>query len=77
LKKLIYSKKGALLDSIELKQDVRILNQLNGVSKAEFEVIRKGDNAVDVHFIISENITLIPNASIWTTDEVGSYRISI
>jgi hypothetical protein len=24
-----------------------------------------GDNAVDVHFIISENITLIPNASIW------------
>lgn len=77
LEKLIYSKKGALLDSIELKEDIRILDQLNGVSKAKFEVIRKEDNAVDVHFIITENITLIPNASIWTTDEVGSYRIGL
>jgi outer membrane protein assembly factor BamA len=77
LEKLIYSKKGAVLDSIQLKQDLLILNRLNGVSKAEFEVIVKENKGVDVHFTLTENITLIPNASIWTTDEVGAYRIGV
>ncbi|UQD57345.1 outer membrane protein assembly factor [Flavobacterium sp. K5-23] len=77
LEKLIYSKSGVVLDSIQLNNDVQILNRLNGVSKAEFSVIKKAGNLVDINFIISENITLIPNASVWTTDEIGSYRIGI
>ena len=77
LEKLIYSKRGAVLDSLQLQNDILILNRLNGVSKATYAVLKKDNNTAQIQFTITENSTLIPNASVWTTDDVGAYRIGI
>jgi outer membrane protein assembly factor BamA len=77
LEKMILTKKGAVLDSTQLGNDIQILNRLNGISKAEFKVIKLENNLVDVNYTITENFSLIPVASIWTTDEIGAYRIGL
>lgn len=77
LLKIIHSKEGAVLDSIVLKNDIQILNRLNGISKAEFVVVNKDSNSVALNFMITENFSLIPTVSAWTTDEIGAYRIGL
>ena len=77
LEKLIHTKKGAVLDSIQLGNDIQILNRLNGISKAEYVVTKLENNLVDVNYTITENFSLIPSVAAWTTDEIGAYRIGL
>lgn len=77
LENLVQTKTGVILDSIILQNDIQTLNRLNGISKAEFEVLKLKNNFVSVNFIITENSSLIPSFSVWTTEEIGAYRIGL
>jgi hypothetical protein len=77
LYKLIETKEGKDLDSLKIQNDIQILNRLNGVSKSTYKVISLENKTYEVVFDITENFSLIPTLSIWTTDQVGSYRFGI
>jgi hypothetical protein len=74
---LILSKVGQELDSIQIEKDIIILNRLNGVSKAIFEVVEVESNTYQINYYITENFSLIPNLNIWTTEDNGAYRVGL
>ena len=77
LSNLINTKKDTKLDSITIQKDILILNRLNGVSKAEFVVVKISDYLYDVNFKIIENFTLIPTLNAGNTNKGGFYRIGL
>ena len=77
LNNLIHSKEGTVADTTIIKKDIVILNRMNGVSKATYEVTKTTENNCILKFIIVENYSLIPTLNIWTTDQQGSYRVGV
>lgn len=75
----IQSKEGKVLDSIKLDYDVQALTRLNGISNVTYKVEKtSSNNNYSVLFTIIENLSLIPNLTIWTTDDVtAAYRIGM
>ncbi|UZO81474.1 outer membrane protein assembly factor [Aquimarina sp. ERC-38] len=67
LKKIIETKEGKVLDSVQLAHDIRILERLASVASAEYEVLATGQNTEVVYNLI-ENFTLIPSANVYTTN---------
>ncbi len=74
---LIITKLGTKLDSTIIEKDIIILNRLNGVSKAEFEVIKTQGNLYILNFNITENFSLIPTLNAGNSDKGGFYRIGL
>lgn len=68
---------GGVLDSNAIKKDITILNRLNGISNAQFTTIKNENSNYTIVYIIKENFSLIPIASVWTTDDVAAYRIGL
>jgi hypothetical protein len=77
LSKMIISQKGQKLDSTKLDQDIILLNRLNGVSKATYNVVLIAENTYQVNYDIVENFSLIPTLNAGTTDENGFYRVGL
>jgi hypothetical protein len=66
-----------VLDSNAIKKDITILNRLNGISNAQFTTTKNANSSFTITYIIKENFSLIPIASVWTTNDVAAYRIGL
>lgn len=77
--KFIQSKENEVLDSLKLNHDVQALTRLNGISKVTYTVEKDTiSNHYTITFKIIENFSIIPNSSLWTTDETpAAYRVGL
>ena len=73
----IETKVGEPLDSLKINRDVAALTRLNGVSNVTYKVEKESAD-YNVQFVLIENWSILPNLSLWTTDEAAAaYRIGI
>lgn len=78
VKKIVSIKTGVILDSSQIKEDVKRLKRLPSVAHAYFQVLPELDDKCKVVYHIEENFTIIPFASIYTTnDDEFAYRIGV
>ena len=78
IKKLINTKAGAALDSLQLNQDVIRLKRLPSVSHAYFQTYETDNYGYDVIFNIEENFTLIPFANLFSSsNDDFAFRIGL
>lgn len=77
LEKLIETKEGAILDSVQLQDDIRILERLASIASAQF-TIQYLQKEAEVIFNVTENFTLIPSANVYTTNnDEFAFRIGV
>jgi hypothetical protein len=73
----IETKVGQPLDSLKIERDVAALTRLNGISNVTYKVENQNLDC-KVQFLIIENWSVLPNLTLWTTDEAAAaYRIGI
>ncbi|MCP4975979.1 MAG: outer membrane protein assembly factor [Maribacter sp.] len=78
IKKLINTKAGSALDSLQLNEDVIRLKRLPSVSHAYFQTFETDNNGYDVIFTIEENFTLIPFANLFSSsNDDFAFRIGL
>lgn len=78
IKKLINTKAGSTLDSLQLKDDVIRLIRLPSVSHAYFQTYKTDNDGYDVIFNIEENFTLIPFANLFSSsNDDFAFRIGL
>lgn len=78
LTSIISTKKGKVVDSLVLKEDVIRLKRLSSIAHAHFSVFYSHDNYYKVFIEVEENYTLIPDINIWTTTNLKTaYKLSI
>ncbi|GAA4238640.1 hypothetical protein GCM10022291_29900 [Postechiella marina] len=78
LKHISVLKPNAKLDSLIIEQDIIRLKRLPAVSHAYYQVFKSHDNHYNVFYNIEENFTLIPNLSLYTTNnDEFAYRIGV
>jgi len=78
IKKLIKTRSGQVLDSIQLKQDITILKRLSSVGHAYFQVFKSKENYYNVFVHVQENFTIIPDISFWSaTNNVLAYKVGL
>ncbi len=77
IKKIAKAKKGAILDSIVLEEDIKRLKRLPSIAHAYFQVFKSDENAYNVFYTIEENFTIIPSLNIYTTnDDEFAFRVA-
>ena len=67
LEKMMESKKGGLLDSVFLKEDIVRFKRLPAIANADYKIKYHKDNYCTVIINIEENFTLIPEINLFTT----------
>lgn len=78
LKKISNVKEGQVLDSTIIEQDILRLKRLPSIANASYQVVSSSNNQYNVVYNIEENITLIPSANIFTTnDNEFAYRLGL
>ncbi|WP_422857761.1 POTRA domain-containing protein [Flagellimonas sp. S174] len=79
LQKIIKLEVGASLDTTKMEEDMYRLKRLPSVSHAYYQVLKSfEENQVEVVYGIEENFTLIPFASIFTSnDDEFAFRIGL
>ena len=72
-------KPGMVLDSLALKEDIKLLKRLPSIAHAYFQVFPANKpNEYNVFYNIEENFTIIPQANIYTTnDDEFAYRVGL
>ncbi len=78
VKKISSIKSGAVLDSLQIEEDIIRLKRLPSVAHAYYQVFHSHDNLYNVFYNIEENFTIIPSINVYTTnDEEFAYRIGL
>lgn len=78
VKRLAKVKPGAILDSTAIEEDIKRLKRLPSVSHAYYQVFHSHENQYNVFYNIEENFTIIPSASIYTSnDDEFAYRLGL
>lgn len=78
LKKLLASKKGKVLDSVLLSDDIARLKRLPAISHAYYQVYHSHENKYNVFVNVEENFTIIPEANFWTTtNKKLAYKVGV
>jgi outer membrane protein assembly factor BamA len=78
IKSLITSKKGQVLDSTALENDIIFLKRLPAISHAYYQVFYSHKNKYNVFIYVEENFTIIPEVNFWTTtNNVFSYKLGL
>lgn len=78
VEKLIKTKAGQSLDSIQLEKDIAVLKRLPAISHAYFQVFKSHQNYYNVFITIEENFTIIPYANFYTTnDDEFAFRVGV
>jgi outer membrane protein insertion porin family len=76
--KIISSKKGAILDSLALENDILKLKRLPPVANATFQIKELNNGSVEVVISIEENFTLIPFANLFSSsNDDFAFRIGL
>ncbi len=77
IKKIARVQAGAVLDSVQLEEDIKRIKRLPSVSHAYYQVFKAHDNAYNVFYNIEENFTIIPSANVYTTNnDEFAFRVS-
>ncbi len=77
LKKIISTRVGQPLDSIQIEKDIRLLKRLPLVSHAYYQTNKKG-TGYEVVYGIQENHTIIPSFDFYSTDDGEvAYRVGL
>jgi len=77
LEKILKTKSGQVLDSLQLNEDITVLKRLSSVSNASYQVL-SNENLHKVVIQIEENFTVIPDISFWSaTNNVFAYKLGI
>ncbi len=78
IKKIASVKKGTILDSLAIAEDMIRLKRLPSVSHVSYQVYAETENQYTVLYNIVENFTLIPSVSVYTTDnDEFAYRLGL
>lgn len=78
VKRLAKVKSGTILDSTAIEEDIKRLKRLPSVSHAYYQVFHSHENQYNVFYNIEENFTIIPSASIYTSnDDEFAYRLGL
>lgn len=78
VEKLIRTKVGSVLDSIQLNEDVIRLKRLPPVSHAYYQTSKLDTGEYDVVFTIEENFTLIPFANLFSSsNDDFAFRVGL
>jgi outer membrane protein assembly factor BamA len=78
IKRLAKVKAGVSLDSTAIEEDIKRLKRLPSVSHAYYQVFHSHENQYNVFYNIEENFTIIPSASIYTSnDDEFAYRLGL
>ncbi|WP_282053525.1 POTRA domain-containing protein [Maribacter luteus] len=78
VEKLVRTKVGSVLDSIQLNEDVIRLKRLPPVSHAYFQTFKLDTGDYDVVFTIEENFTLIPFANLFSSsNDDFAFRVGL
>ncbi len=78
VKKLSSIKAGVTLDSLLIEEDIKRLKRLPSVAHAYYQIFLSHDNRYNVFYNIEENFTIIPSASLYTTnDDEFAYRVGL
>ena len=78
LKSLLSAKKGTVLDSVVLNNDIVLLKRLPAISNANYQVFYTQDNLCTILITIEENFTIIPEVNFWTTtNKQFAYKIGV
>lgn len=78
VKKLATIRVGVVLDSAAIEKDIKRLKRLPSVAHAYYQVFHSHDNLYNVFYNIEENFTIIPSASIYTSnDGEFAYRLGL
>lgn len=78
MSEFIETKVNQPLDSLKLNNDVAALTRLNGVSNVTFVISSLNNDTVAVTFKVIENWSILPNLSLWTTDEAAAaYKVGL
>lgn len=78
IKKLVSVKSGSKLDSTAIEKDIIKLKRLSSVAHAYYQVFYSHDNQYNVFYNIEENFTIIPSASIYTSNSGEfAYRLGL
>lgn len=71
-------KPGSILDSTAIERDISRLKRLPAVAHAYYKVFSSTGGGYDVIYGIEENFTIIPNLSVYTTnDDEFAFRIGL
>lgn len=78
VKKVANAKAGAVLDSIQLDEDIKLLKRLPSVSHAYYQVFPSENGDYNVFYNIEENFTIIPSFNVYTSnDGEFAYRLGV
>ena len=79
VKKIALVKPDTKLDSTKLDEDIKLLKRLPSIAHAYYQVFSANKpNEYNVFYNIEENFTIIPSASVYTTnDDEFAYRVGI
>ncbi|MCK8521121.1 outer membrane protein assembly factor [Aquimarina sp. D1M17] len=77
LVKLTNMRKGNVLDSLKIEEDIKRLKRLPSIAHAYYQVHEK-EEGYHVVYGVEENFTIIPSANIYTTnDDEFAFRIGL
>ena len=78
IKSILSAKKGKVLDSVSLENDIIFLKRLPAIGHAYYQVFYSHENLYNVFIYIEENFTIIPEVNLWTaTNNVFSYKLGV
>ncbi|SHG64469.1 POTRA domain-containing protein [Winogradskyella jejuensis] len=79
VKKIALVKVGAVLDSVQLEEDIKLLKRLPSIAHAYYQVFPANKpNEYNVFYNIEENFTIIPQANVYTTnDDEFAFRVGL
>ena len=78
VKKIAIAKAGAVLDSMQLEEDIKLLKRLPSVSHAYYQVFPSENGNYNVFYNIEENFTIIPSFNVYTSnDGEFAYRLGV
>lgn len=79
IKRIALVKSGTKLDSIKLEEDIKLLKRLPSIAHAYYQVFPANKPyEYNVFYNIEENFTIIPSASVYTTnDDEFAFRVGL
>ncbi len=73
----IETKVGQPIDSLKIERDIAALTRLNGISNVIYTISTK-EMGYELTFTLIENLSVMPNLSLWTVDEAAAaYRFGL
>ena len=76
LHKLLSVKKGNTLDTLLIKKDIKKLQNLVAIAKANY-LLEEINGNYKLTYQLEENLTIIPQLNVWTVNNKLSYNIGL